>query len=484
MSVQDPQLFASKFTNAYPVDYDSSVLFQSVTGAIDIVSRDVARSLVRHRNACEPLETQDIPTEVIDQLRQRGHLTFQNPIDEQTTYEHFVTELHKRRQELASGYVMIVTTYACNLRCPYCFQNIVRDRQPSASSFLTPDMVDTYFRRTLPAALRSTFEDLHVTLYGGEPFLANAIPAVERILHYSRVRGFSVSAISNGTTIHHNAHLFGTVPGTVSSVQITLDGPPKDHDVSRIPTTGTPTFFEIIRNIELLANAGVQVQVRVNTTKSVAPNLPELESILAERGLLNRPNISIYTRSVHGIHSPVDGTPSVSGYGEWHLVRDMSKSGVQALRSPLDRAQSDVRRILVAPDRIFERSTNFCMQNRSNALILDHRGDVYGCYEEAGFPKRAIGKVTADGVIEFGERHKKNLSRTLVSYDPCRTCSIGLACGGGCPVAAETECGTIFSSFCDSRKQLIARAVVAEALQGGRRFLGPGEALGREAPRV
>ena len=43
----------------------------------------------------------------------------------------------------------------------------------------------------------------------------------------------------------------------------------------------------------------------------------------------------------------------------------------------------------------------------------------------------------------------------------CRSCSVALTCGGGCPLQAEIANGTIFSNHCDSHKELVAKSIIA-----------------------
>jgi uncharacterized protein len=469
-------LYVSKFANAYPIDHTDSALFHSVTGAIDKISRALAIHLVAAQHSSKPLNLKVVTSgKVLTQLVNRGYLTELDPIIEQTKYEFFVQQLHLERQKNLGSYVMLVLTYDCNLRCPYCFQNALRDSDSQALSSMTRDLVDIYFNRTLPNFLGSLMSTLHVTLYGGEPFLPQTEAAVRKILEYSKLRKFEISAITNATTIHQNLDYFGPGVGTVSSVQVTLDGPPDLHNKSRIPVNGAPTFLTILENIKLLIERQVKVSIRINTSNVVASKLKELEQLLIAHEITGKKNVSIYTRSIHGIHTHAHDTNSITPYGEWHLVRDMQRQNITALRSPLDRARSDITSLANNPNNMMSRRTNFCMQNRQYSVVLDHVGNAFGCYEEAGYRDRAIGVVSSGGCLEVNERHTKNLSRTVVSHAPCKSCPIGLACGGGCAVAAESESGSIFASHCDSRKQLVAKAVMAEVIRGGSEFYCSGQ---------
>jgi len=70
--------------------------------------------------------------------------------------------------------------------------------------------------------------------------------------------------------------------------------------------------------------------------------------------------------------------------------------------------------------------------------------------------------VTNEGLVDFVDnRYNMYQSRNVASHEPCRSCSVALTCGGGCPLQAEIANGTIFSNHCDSHKELVAKSIIA-----------------------
>lgn len=59
-------------------------------------------------------------------------------------------------------------------------------------------------------------------------------------------------AISNATELDAYADLLG--PKGIATLQITLDGPPSEHDQRRIYADGRGSFDRIAENIDLLSN--------------------------------------------------------------------------------------------------------------------------------------------------------------------------------------------------------------------------------------
>src|SRR5215471_15192742 len=120
-------------------------LIHGYTGAIDKVSPEVVRFLLDHRDLtpgpCPSTHTKDeavaiqslgeagrspVKPETIDLLASRGYLT-QKSVQEEHDY---VVSLTHRFHDLAvsrqrPGF-LIIPTYECNLRCPYCFETGTR----------------------------------------------------------------------------------------------------------------------------------------------------------------------------------------------------------------------------------------------------------------------------------------------------------------------------------------------------------------------
>src|SRR5205823_13457275 len=127
----------------------------------------------------------------------------------------------------------------CNLRCPYCFQDHMRT-DPGMSHLLrrmTPAMADRIFAampkiEALHGIPPEAEAKLEIGLFGGEPLLAANRKIVEYIMKKGKARGdVGFWAISNGTELDAYEDLIE--PGMLGQIQITLDGPPSQHDRRR-----------------------------------------------------------------------------------------------------------------------------------------------------------------------------------------------------------------------------------------------------------
>jgi uncharacterized protein len=102
----------------------------------------------------------------------------------------------------------------------------------------------------------------------------------------------------------------------------------------------------------------------------------------------------------------------------------------------------------------------FCGIGREDFRIIDGRGDIYGCYEEAGHRTRRLGSL-AKGEIRFRPLQQVYAKRHLLNLPECLKCSAALFCGGGCPSEARVQKGSIFKSFCHQNKAFIAQSLKA-----------------------
>lgn len=451
--------YVSQFLNIYPALNGTRLLFHGVTGAIDEVTNELGHLLSRLKRTKEPV-AQTIPPDIVHSLASRGHLTPLDAEQEQKSYEKYVSRLHELKTKVNSGYLMLIPSYSCNLCCPYCFQNQLRQTSPAHASYsMSPSYADLLFQRAIPAMYEHLNDDLLITIYGGEPFTPANKASIDRILHYTQIREHRVNAISNGTMISQFPEFFGSTIGLINGVQISLDGDRASHDQSRIPATKDPTFDKILTAIKWLSDKDVEVLVRVNVTEDNSSTLSSLNDTLRMADISTRDNVSIYCRAVHPIQRPAEEISFPNIFSQWKLSTHMAKLQSVEMKSPLDRTCGSLRKVMTARSGIPLTRTQFCMQNRPGAYIIDLLGDVYGCYDEAGYREKRIGNIDAEGRFRLDQRYHVYQSRTLLSQQPCRKCSIGLTCGGGCPVLAETANGSIFSSYCDSQKELVATAV-------------------------
>lgn len=437
---------------------DGTLLVHGYTGAFDRVSREVA-GFLRSRAGKSPKPNGHRPSDAtVDVLRRRGYLTERTREEEEDLVGRFTSVLDERSRSFAPGFVLM-PTYSCNLRCPYCFQDHMRT-DPAARHLLrtmSRQIIDHIFAAVPEIEAQHGLPEEEersrsMLLFGGEPLLAASRPAVEHILEKAHALGpTKLSAITNATELDAYEDLLG--PDGIHWLQITLDGPPELHDQRRIYADGSPSFAKIAANIDLALERGVQINVRMNIDRTNAGRLPALAREIIARGWNEQDGFSAYVAPVHGTGSSKAVAETLMD--SWVLNRTLAEltekhpevGVIGRMDTPL---RNRLRQILEnQQDPIPGFRVHFCSA-QNTMYIFDAFGDIYACWEHTGDPEQRIGRLTESGEVVFVGGERERWRGRNVSTNPiCRRCRYAFYCGGGCASQAEARNGEIHSSFCD-----------------------------------
>src|SRR6516164_7873196 len=167
----------TKRTISYQLDSDHHLLINTLSGALDIVDGQVYKT-------AQGLATGDLDTalqlgpELEARFRKRFYL-FDTEAEE-AAYCEALFKAMKQRLEKEPLQFAICPTYACNLRCTYCFEGQLT---AGPVKIMTEDQLDHAFQSI--EVLRDRFHpssEARVILFGGEPLLRPAHSCVEQIL--------------------------------------------------------------------------------------------------------------------------------------------------------------------------------------------------------------------------------------------------------------------------------------------------------------
>ena len=454
---------------------DEMLLIHGYTGAYDKVSRRVVAYLraldggKRHKPlhgswSSEPGAGSgaggvvEVPSDgTIQKLAKRGYLTQMTVEEEESFFTKAAATRHLRAVHRAPNYILI-PTYECNLRCPYCFQDHMRT-DPAYRHLLRtlePEMADRLLKgmRSIEAAHGIPADaDLvrNVTFFGGEPLLEQSRPVIgyviDRMLEMGRAK---FSAVTNGTDLAAYKDLLG--PSKISYLQITIDGPPAVHDQRRIYADGGGSFERIARNIDLALDLGVKMSVRMNIDRSNIHLLPEIGEEFRARGWTGRAGFSPYVAPVHASN---DQTSAKTTFNSWELGQALAAlhdrhPAARSIGGPDDGLVERVRRIFdQRSDPAPSFKSDFCGAHTS-MYILDPVGDINACWERTGDPSIRIGSITETGEVLMNRAVLEAWrSRSVTSNPVCRRCRYASYCGGGCAVLAEGKTGSIHTNHCD-----------------------------------
>lgn len=251
----------------------------------------------------------------------------------------------------------------------------------------------------------------------------------------------------------------------VSSVQITLDGPPDIHDRMRPTAGGRGTFWSIVKNLHHVVEY-LSVAIRVNVDKGDFDRAEELMRILADEGFAGK--LVVYPGHLIGID---DGVPAPSTtYGGCCFTNAEFARARLAFGQLAERfgfGQPSLPSPTGAP----------CTAVRQNELIVGSKGELYKCFESVGNRLEVIGD------IRDYDRPNGRLEKWL-KYNPfadaeCRACIALPVCMGGCahhamnPGQYDNRCDPFRHTY---REEILRYVYAAErdGIEGLRRAAATG----------
>ncbi|MCP4660203.1 MAG: SPASM domain-containing protein [bacterium] len=466
-----------------PDHREEVLLVHGYTGAYDKVSRRVADYLrsLEAKTAPGPLYGEWSPEPEVDPevcaaseetiaiLKKRGYLTRWSCEAEEAFFAKFVTRLHERAAQRMPSY-LFMPTYDCNLRCSYCFQDSMRTDSAFRHLLRTmqPPMVDRIFAAMPKIEARHQVsagaERRDIGFFGGEPLLAAHRPIVETIMDRASKMGEAAFwAVTNGTELDAFRDLLG--PGGIARLQITLDGPPREHDRRRIYPDGSGSFERIAGNVTMALDLGTRVTIRVNVDQHNLTDLPQVAEEIVARRWHRRQGFSAYTAPIQAFREATGGKGRMSSR---QLDRAMTEirghyPKMAVLGRPDEGIRVRARRIFSDGKEVIPRfRPSFCGAH-DRMYIFDPFGHVYACWEKTGDPRLRIAGVTPEGDVELRpEQDRWWRDRTVAGNPVCRRCRYALYCGGGCAVLGLEVRGKLGSNYCDGFASRF-RASIAEA---------------------
>lgn len=466
------------------------VLMNGCTGAVNVISDALAR-IVREalaKNDCSPhphhpskhrykhdvwVPTDGIPEAVLGELVDQGHLT---RVSHEVERAH-VAQVANLMHEVAeiTPHFLIVPNLDCNYRCTYCFERPMQIKLNSKTAEIShakgnvvmrPEQVDAVYRAIdqVRAAVRTRaiWSDLEkagrldpdevmgslITLYGGEPLDATNRDLVFRIVEEGQARGFLFAAITNGHDLEHFLPLLRE--DRISQIQISIDGPKRLHDKSRIARNRESSFDKILRNVNLvLARGGCEVQLRCHIDPRNVEAFGELMAVFETEGWLNHPGVVIYATNYHV--KDKDG----------HVTQGIDYEDVLRLWNEATRRYRNVHvsGIGVHADRALAPTLEtggpaklkgtYCGAN-SGLYIFAADGYVYACWESVGKECSRIGHYATEAGLVLDEKITARwFKRSVAKIPECLDCCYALVCGGGCAQYAEYNTGTLDKPYCD-----------------------------------
>ncbi|MFC3885578.1 radical SAM protein [Bacillus songklensis] len=470
----------SNYVIGAPLQNDNHyILMHGFTGAVDKVSYSLGQYLVERRGTnCQPEDEiiRSLSQETLSHLESRGYLTNMDKNEERSVMIRIASTLHENDLRTSPAGFMLIPTFTCNLRCPYCFQShemhagrkefatvMTRERVDQAfaamDQFAGPGSVATALG-LINDSLDSPLETIKmpkspITLFGGEPLSSVSLPIIPYIVEQANLRGRTLSAVTNGVELDKFVDLLG--PGLIEELQITLDGLAELHDKRRVGPKFRRTFETIVTNIETALQRGARVSVRLNIDTTNIADISGLNEYFTRLGWNEEPGFSAYAAVVFSAYKRPE---NISQADLVRLTTNLKDTEDSHIESYEQWARNTLISCLSGDGYPFKRVTHCAAE--TGLLIFDPLGDVYTCWEETGQRERRIATYGKQGLQFIDKTAGQWLSRFPGAIEQCSECPYALIHTAGCASHARSISGTIFASACESFQeffpQTLARA--------------------------
>ncbi len=331
----------------------------------------------------------------------------------------------------------VVMTYACNLSCPYCCQGLNKDTET-----LDTKRTDILLKNIEKNLNKKDFKALGISLYGGEPLLAyhQCVKLMEGAFRIcdEQNKGFRGDIVTNGVLINEDV-IENLLKPYCGKVQITMDGGREIHDRRKRRKDGGGTYDTLLDVLELLRDAKIKTNLRLNIDKENADSFTELCRDLKDRGL---EDIRRYLGWIFSYETGEEMEGCVSCAGKYFSSDEILEIEDQVSE------QLGVKRVsdeLLLPVTLRHEP---CPFDREDNYVVDPYLDIYSCKEFIGFKDKIVGHIDENGETILNYEYYEQLSRDPLTFEECKDCKYLPFCAGGCARRAYHETGTYHSSHC------------------------------------
>ena len=331
-------------------------------------------------------------------------------------------------------YLVVAPTYACNLRCPYCYEQ----GHNSIKGKMSNEVIEATIRFVQARYAEKPFKRVSVQWYGGDPSLA--LDVVEdlsnRLIAWCDGQGLEYTAMMlTNCNLIDEPSVEMLVRARVEAVYMTIDGFEDTHNARRVSAVGLNSYERNIEAAKLFVKHGIKAMATMNVDRVNWPEFHPLRDML-------RDEIGIDLSAGR-----------LCDYGHFFGTRDFKKPEFDLFehdefsRMTHDEfalggyGADDIRDMLQPVPR-------FCNGQRHNYYIVDTLGDVYIC----------DGYIGERDHVVFNVKDEPTPGQLrLVSHNPyeseqCRSCHLVPICQGNCDWerrASDMACHPLLTTLPD-----------------------------------
>lgn len=441
--------YFTKYVCIYQLDKNNTLLFNTLTSAIDVVDNNTVDKIKNMIKGIHEISYEE-DQQLYNMLKRRGYI-FELQQDEQNILNYF----HQKNNLVCSNTMVtnfkICPTLGCNLRCVYCYES---HKIHQNNTVMSDEQLNTIFRYIQYSMQKvrqyKNRTPIHVGLFGGEPLLESNYNVVEKVLKFAKRKNIKLYITTNGTTVNRYYNLLIKYRD-IAHLQITLDGNKYIHDKKRIDVFGNGTFENICNGIDMILNAGIHLNVRINLDKDSINSVEELKYVFEKRLWDKNCFFSVYATPIRN-YNEVKQPSNILNDSE--ILDVFIKNGWYSYPNPfinLDSSVYDMLRIFsfTKSEYTIPWQVSYCSASQGSQFIFTPDGRIYTCLKCTGEKNYSIGHFDKDNVIIEEDKLNSWKKRTPFDMAKCKDCKFILLCAGGCPYYALKRFGNINCPVCN-----------------------------------
>ncbi len=361
-----------------------------------------------------------------EKLQKAGIIVADHGREKEQLKDYFKTVAESR----VSLSVIIMTTFACNLACPFCIETGVK-KAAHMTEETTGRVIDWLKEKIESNSPRK----LSLAFYGGEPTLhlapMKAICKEMKEICRQREMELEVGLTTNGTLLNGRV-VDELLDYGLDWAVIALAGHKEVHDRMRPFAGGKGSYDLIIKNIREICEK-IEVVIKGIYDEKNEHSLMAMMDHLVALGLENK---------IHniGFDPVIENLSSVDAPSYSCGVCSYSNSNLD----------TNLRLIKEALNRNMEANLDFSMGPCStimnaNHITIDPSGKFYKCPAFAGHEMFTVGDIRG------GYNHRFDYFLNSHPWEDCIDCRYVPICGGGCRYSAYLENKDCESTVCERR---------------------------------